>query len=87
MEITLKKPEIETLRVNIGKTVVEIPLGPSLTVDDFASLSTFEGTIKFYNRFIPEKIAKTLTFAEYNQITEAWQEATRKSGKIEPGEL
>ena len=86
MEITLKKPEVETLRVNIGDEAIEIPLGMSLTVDEFASLGSFEGTVKFYNKFIPEKIAKTLTFAEYNQITEAWREATRKAGKINSGE-
>ena len=86
MEITLKKPEVETLRVNIGDEAIEIPLGMSLTVDEFASLGSFEGTVKFYNKFIPEKISKTLTFAEYNQITEAWREATRKSGKINSGE-
>lgn len=85
MEITLKKPEIETLRVNIGKETVEIPLGPSLTLDEWASLNTFEGTVTFYNKYIPEKVAKTLTFAEYNQITEAWQEATKKAG-INSGE-
>ena len=85
MEITLKKPEVEVLRVNIGDKAIEIPLGPYLTVEDYASLSTFEGTVAFYNRFIPAKIAKNLTFAEYNQITEAWTEATKKAG-IKSGE-
>lgn len=86
MEITLKKPEIETLRVNIGDDVVEIPLGSSLTVDEFEELGTFEGTVKYYNKYIPAKIAKKLTFAEYNQITAAWREATQKATKLSAGE-
>lgn len=87
MEVTVKKPEkMETLKVNIGDESFDIPLGMSLTVDEFASLDTFRGTVKFFNKFIPDRITKNLTFAEYNQITEAWREATRKSGKINSGE-
>lgn len=86
MEITLKKPELETLRVNIGETVVEIPLGNSITVDEYAELSSVDGTINFYKKYIPKDIAKTLTFAEYNQITTAWVEATKKSTKMGLGE-
>jgi hypothetical protein len=86
MEITLKKPEVETLRVNIGDTSVEIPLGSSLTLEDYADLNTFEGTVRFYNRYIPKNIAKTLTFAEYNQITQAWTEATKKASNLSVGE-
>lgn len=86
MEITLKKPELETLRVNIGETVVEIPLGNSITVDEYAELSSVDGTINFYKKYIPKDIAKTLTFAEYNQITTAWVEATKKQTKMGLGE-
>ena len=86
MEITLKKPKVETLRVNIGDEVVEIPLGSSLTLEEWATLNTFEGTVKFYNKYIPAKIAKTLTYDEYNQITTAWTEATQKQSKISVGE-
>lgn len=86
MEITLKKPKIETLKVNIGDASVEIPLGSALTVDEYKQIGTFEGTIKFYSKYIPKEIAKNLTFAEYNQITEAWVEATRKASNVNPGE-
>ena len=86
MQITLKKPKVETLSVNIGDAVVEIPLGNSLTLEEYADLNTFEGSVRFYNRYIPEEIAKTLTIAEYNQITEAWGEATRKVSKLSVGE-
>lgn len=86
MEITLQKPKVETLKVNIGDTSIEIPLGSALTVDEYKQVGTFEGTIKFYNKYIPKEIAKNLTFAEYNQITEAWVEATRKASNVNPGE-
>ena len=86
MEITLKKPVIETLKVNIGKETAEIPLGPFLTVDEYASLNTFEGTIAFYKKYIPKEVADVLTFDEWNQITEAWTEATKKLGRISSGE-
>ena len=86
MEITLKKPKIETLTVNIGDKSFEIPLGSALTVDEYKQIGTFEGTLKFYNKFIPKEIAKNLTFAEYNQITEAWVEATKKASNLNPGE-
>lgn len=86
MEITLKKPEVETLRVNIGEGTYEIPLGASLTVSDYASLNSFEGTIAFYKKYIPEEVADSLTFDEWNQITEAWTKATKKSGRLSSGE-
>ena len=84
-EITLRKPEAKVLTVNIGNDKVNIPLGASLTLEEYASLSTYEGTIAFYNKYIPEDIAKNLTFDEYNQITAAWVEATKKAG-IDSGE-
>ena len=86
MEITLKKPEVQTLRVNIGDASIEIPLGNSLTIEEYSDLDTFEGTVRFYKRYIPEDIANGLTFAEYNQITQAWTEATRKAANMSVGE-
>lgn len=86
MEITLKKPPVEYLRVNIGEDTCEIPLGPYLTIDEYASLNTFEGTIKFYKKYIPDNVAENLTFDEWNQITEAWTEATKKLGRLGSGE-
>lgn len=85
-EITLKKPKVQTLRVNIGDTVVEIPLGNSVPYEEQAALATFEGTVAFYKRYIPKAIAKTLTVEEYNQITAAWLEATREASGMTPGE-
>lgn len=85
-EITLKKPEVQTLRVNFGDTVVEIPLGTSVPYDEQATLATFEGTVAFYKRFIPKDIAKTLTVDEYNQITTAWLQATKEASGMTSGE-
>lgn len=84
MEITLNKPEVETLKVNIGDKSYSIPLGSSLTLAEYASLDTFEGTVKFYKKYIPE--IDSLTFAEINQITKAWTEATQKANNLGLGE-
>lgn len=86
MEITLKKPEVETLRVNIGKDSVEIPLGNSLSLEEWDLIKTFEGTVEFFKKFIPGDIAKTLTISEYNQITAAWKQATSEQVGADPGE-
>ena len=86
MEVKIKKPEVQTLRVDFGDTVVEIPLGNSVPYDEQATLATFEGTVAFYKRYIPKDIAKTLTVDEYNQITTAWVEATKAASGMPPGE-
>ena len=39
MEVTVKKPEVETLRVNIGEDSFEIPLGNSLSIADWPSMA------------------------------------------------
>lgn len=86
MEVKIKKPEVQTLRVDFGDTVVEIPLGNSVPYDEQAALATFEGTVAFYKRYIPKAIAKTLTVDEYNQITAAWLQATKEASGMTPGE-
>lgn len=86
MEITLKKPEVETLLVNIGDTKVHIPLGNSLSIADWKLIETFEGTFEFFKKYIPEEVANSLTVSEINQITEAWKKATREQTGLSSGE-
>lgn len=86
MEITLKKPEVETLLVNIGDIKVHIPLGNSLSIADWRLIETFEGTFEFFKKYIPEEVANSLTVAEINQITEAWKKATREQTGLTSGE-
>lgn len=86
MEVTLKKPEVETLRVNIEKDSYEIPLGNSLSIDEWKLIETFEGTVEFFSRYIPETAVKSLTISEINQITAAWKQATQSQIGVNPGE-
>ena len=86
MEVTVKKPEVETLRVNIGEDSFEIPLGNSLSIADWRLIETFDGTFEFFKKYIPEEVANSLTVAEINQITEAWKKATREQTGLSSGE-
>lgn len=86
MVVTLKKPEVETLRVNIGKDTFEIPLGNSLSIEEWKLIETFEGTVEFFKKHIPEEVIKSLTISEINQITAAWKQATHEQIGVNPGE-
>lgn len=81
-EFTLKKREADTLKLNIGDESYHIPLAGSLTPSEAAGLDTGEGTIAFLNKYLPKEITDALTVNEYNEITHAWAEASKKaSGK------
>ena len=86
-EFTLKKKEAKTLRLNIGDESFQIPLAGSLTPEEAVTLNTAEGTIAFFNKYISPEITKELTVDDYNEITEAWKNATRKASGKTPGEL
>ena len=86
MDVTLKKPEVETLRVNIGKDSFEIPLGNSLSINEWKLIETFEGTVEFFKKYIPEEVVNALTISEINQITAAWKQATHDQIGVNPGE-
>lgn len=85
-EFTLKPREEETLKLTIGDESFQIPLGNSLNPEYLASLDTKEKTIEFFNQYIPKKIAKTLRYIDYDDITQAWLDATQKSYGGNPGE-
>ena len=85
-EFTLKKKEAKTLRLNISDESFQIPLAGSLTPEEAVTLNTAEGTIAFFNKYISPEIAKELTVDDYNEITEAWKNATRKASGKTPGE-
>ena len=80
-EFTLKRKHAKTLKINIDDKSYHVPLGGSLTPDEWVGLNTFEGTKDFLCRYIPEEVAKELTIDEWNAIIEAWKQETGKSGK------
>ena len=85
-EFTLKPREADTLKLNIGDESFQIPLAASLTPEEAAPLDTQTGTIEFFNKYISEDVAKTLRIQDYNEITKAWVDASKKSSKKTPGE-
>lgn len=85
-EFTLKPKEADTLRLNIGDESFQIPLAGSLTPEEAATLDTAEGTRAFFQKYLPKKITKALTINDYNEITKAWLEATKKVQGLTPGE-
>lgn len=80
-EFTLKRKPVKTLKINIDDKSYHVPLGGSLTPDEWVKLDTFEGTKAFLCRYLPEEITSGLTIDEWNAIIEAWKVETNKSGK------
>lgn len=78
----------KVLTVNFGEKEVGIPLAGSLKPKEIveAKLNTQEGTLAFFNRYIPEEIAEQLTIDDYNAITKAWANASREAAAMPMGE-
>ena len=83
---TLKRKEPDTMRLNIGKESFQIPLAGSLTPEESAPLDTPSGTIAFFQKYLSDEVKKVLTIDDYNAITRAWIEASRKASGKTPGE-
>ena len=87
MEFTLRPREADTLKLNIGDKSFQIPLAGSLTPEEAAPLDTNTGTIAFFQKYIDdEEIIKALRIDDYNAITKAWMDASKKASKKSPGE-
>lgn len=78
---TLKRNIVKTLKVKIGEESYSIPLGGSITPQDWVGLDTFAGTVEFMSKYIPAEVADTLTIDEWNAIIETWKAETSKGGK------
>ena len=86
-EFTLKKREVETLKLNIGEESFEIPLLNSLTLAEAAEAKTAEGVEAFFRKYIKAEVADALTIGNWKDISTAWTEASRgATGDLTPGE-
>ena len=86
-EFTLKQKEAETLKLNIGDKSFQIPLAGSLTPEEAAPLETNTGTIAFFQKYIDDDEVKSmLRINDYNEITKAWMDASKKASGKKPGE-
>lgn len=78
--VTIKPRKIPMLTVKIGAEEYKLPLASALTVKEAAALNTFDGTVAFYAKHIPQEVLDALSIDELNQITEAWKSATEEAG-------
>lgn len=86
-QFTLRPKEVETLRLDIGEKSFQIPLANCLTPAEAAPLDTQAGTIEFLRKYIDdEEIKASLRICDYNEITKAWVEASKKAEVKNPGE-
>ena len=86
-EFTLKPKEADTLKLNIGDKSFQIPLAGSLTPEEAAPLDTNTGTIAFFQKYIDDdEIKAALRINDYNAITKAWMDASKKAAGKTPGE-
>lgn len=80
-EFTLKRKPAKTLKINIDGQAYHVPLGGSLTPEEWIGLETFQGTKEFMCKYIPDDVTRLLTIDEWNAIIDAWKRETNKGGK------
>lgn len=89
-EFTLKTREEDTLKLNIGDESFQIPLATSMTLEEARSMDTMEGAISFFNKYIREDVANSLSLINYRDLIKAWRDASevamQAAGDITPGE-
>lgn len=87
-EITLggKPKEVKTLRVNIGDEHYEVPLAGTLTPRELAAMDTPAKTLAFLEKYIPKKVAETLSIDDYNALVNAWKDASQEASGVSVGE-
>lgn len=85
-EFTLKRHITKTLKINVDDKSYKVPLGGSITPEEWAQLATPEGTRQFLCKYIPKEVTDTFTVDEWNAIINAWKAETAKSEAKTPGE-
>lgn len=85
-ELTLKRNEIEVLKVTIDDKNYSIPLGTSLRRKELAKLKNEDEVMKFFENYLGKKLMDDLTIGEIKTIITAWSEATEKQSGVKLGE-
>jgi uncharacterized protein YqeY len=85
-ELTLKRNEIEVLKVTIDDKNYSIPLGTSLRRKDLAKLKNEDEVMKFFENYLGKELMDDLTIGEIKTIITAWSEATEKQSGVKLGE-
>lgn len=85
-ELTLKRNEIEVLKVTIDEKSYSIPLGTSLRRKELAKLKNEDEVMKFFENYLGKELMDDLTIGEIKTIITAWSEATEKQSGVKLGE-
>ena len=85
-ELTLKRNEIEVLKVTIDDNNYSIPLGTSLRRKELAKLKNEDEVMKFFENYLGKELMDDLTIGEIKTIITAWSEATEKQSGVKLGE-
>lgn len=79
-ELTLKRKEVECLKVNIDDKSYMIPLGKSLPLKKLSKMDNQDEVVRFFEEHLGKDVVETLTADDFKTIVEAWSEATREQG-------
>lgn len=79
-ELTLKRKDIECLKVNIDGKSYMIPLGKSLPIRRLSKMDRQDEVVKFFEEHLGKDVMDTLTADDFKTIVEAWSEATKEQG-------
>lgn len=79
-ELTLKRKEVECLKVNIDDKSFMIPLGKSLPMKTLSKLDKQEEVIRFFEEHLGSDVLDTLTAEDFKAIVDAWATATKEQG-------
>jgi hypothetical protein len=79
-ELTLKRKEVECLKVNIDDKSYLIPLGKSLPIKTLSKMDNQEEVVRFFEEHLGKEVMDTLTANDFKSIVEAWSEATKEQG-------
>ena len=85
-ELTLKKREVEVLKVNIEDSSYSIPLGTSLTRKELKMLNKNDAVLDFLEKYLGNDVMDSLSLVQIREIADAWTKATQELSDMPLGE-
>lgn len=85
-ELTLKRNEVEALKVTIDGKSYNIPLGTSLKRKELAKLNKEDAALAFFEKYLGADVMDDLTVGEIREIILAWSKATEEASGVKLGE-
>ena len=85
-KIKLGGGSVEVLAIEIGDKTYSLPLAGSMTRKELKALTDEEAVYNLLLTHIPEEVLDTLSMNDYNQLVQAWMDATTESQDATLGE-